>query len=401
MYIHIPFCLRKCLYCDFVSYAGKEKRIPAYFEALQREIEWYARNELFTNYQPYTLYIGGGTPSLAGDELTQWFVSQYQLLSPVPLAESTVEVNPGTVTAGQLTRFRKAGFNRLSIGVQSFDPQELRELGRIHTPEEALSCFYQAREAGFSNLNLDLIFGIPGSTVGAWENSLKRATSLNPEHIALYNLTIEAGTPFWEQRQQGRLLLPDEDMQLEMYETGRNILLEAGYEHYEISNFARPGYRSRHNQIYWRNEEYLGLGTGAHSYLKGHRYWNTTDPDTYIEACFYKDKSVTKNEPVSYPETVEGEECLRFSEKIGETVIMNLRLLEGIDLPAFSRRFGCTLDEHYATTIAKLESLELVVVQENHLRLTPRGVLLSNEVFQEFINSERSKKIIHAPSTDS
>ena len=383
LYLHIPFCVRKCLYCDFVSYAGKEARLPEYFAALRREWEWYRRQEWFAEYSPATLYVGGGTPSLATAELLQIA----KMLFGAPLREATIEVNPGTITLAQLQQLRQAGFNRLSIGVQSLHDGELKILGRIHTRAEAIACYQAARQAGFRNINLDLIFGIPGATLESWQATLQAAIALEPEHLSTYNLTLEAGTPFWELRQRGQLRLPDEDQQLEMYQTGIAALTQAGYEHYEISNFARPGQRCQHNQIYWRNEAYLGLGAGAHSYLNGCRYWNYADLETYwgrsAKALLWRPKQSFGTPSV--PATVAGSERLDLAGEIGETVMLNLRLLDGLDLTAFQQRFGQSLATLFAKPLDKLRALDLVELAEQRLRLTPKGICLSNEVFQEFI----------------
>ncbi|GAK60006.1 oxygen-independent coproporphyrinogen III oxidase [Candidatus Vecturithrix granuli] len=377
IYLHIPFCVKKCAYCDFVSYAGKEEIITPYFDALSQELAWYVQRHLFDDYRPLTLYVGGGTPSLTTPALVRFIQNTEKVWAFDTLQERTIEVNPGTITDSQLPQLRQAGFNRISIGVQSLHNRELEILGRIHTSQEAVSCFQAAREAGFENINLDLIFGIPTSDLASWQATLEQVICLNPEHLSLYNLTIEKETPFWVLQQQGKLVLPDEETQLAMYQTGITLLTQAGYEHYEISNFARPGCRSQHNQIYWRNEEYLGLGAGATSYIRGCRYTNTPAVEDYI-VCATADHA-------PYPATVVTIEKLDFAATIGETIMMNLRLIEGIDLTAFSRRFGIALEEFHVNTLDKLYDLNLIERYKNHIRLTFRGVLLSNEVFQEFL----------------
>ena len=387
LYIHIPFCVRKCLYCDFVSYVGKESDVGRYFEAVHQEFTWYLQHAFFSEYKPVSLYIGGGTPSLVIEELVAFIQAHQKILSSESLREMTIEVNPGTIYFSQFQQLRQVGFNRVSIGVQSLHDTELRTLGRIHTSEEAVMCVDAARRGGFENISIDLIFGVSGSNLMKWKSTLTHVISMNPEHIAIYNLTIEENTPFWEQQQQGILLLPDEDLQLEMYKVGVATLTQAGYEHYEISNFALPGYRSQHNQIYWRNEEYLGLGAGAHSYLKRRRYWNDVGLESYITRNLSTAKTHNAhNGSILYPPPVEGEERLDMKGRIGETVMMNLRLLEGVNLSTFQHRFGQSLESLYTEPLEKLCSLELIEIIENHLRLTPKGILLSNEVFQEFVN---------------
>lgn len=386
LYIHIPFCVQKCAYCDFISYAGQKKRTPAYIYALQQELEWYYHHNVLNDYQFFTLYIGGGTPSLATRELLPFLTTYYPRLVLRSDDESTIEVNPGTITFSQLRQLRQVGINRVSIGIQSFHNSELRQLGRIHSAEEAINSFHAAREADFRNISVDLMFGLPGSTLTQWEESLQRALFLRPEHISLYNLTIEEGTPFWQQHQRGSLSLPDEETQLAQYQTGCRMLTQAGYEHYEISNFAIPGYRSRHNQIYWRNEEYLGLGTGAHSYIQGRRYWNTVRLTDYLQRSTQYSISAEKEKGDVYPLTVDGKECLSKEGTIGETLMMNLRMLDGLDLQWFHERFGQTFETMYQETYETLHTQGLLEIIENHVRLTQKGVLLSNEVFREFIS---------------
>ncbi len=394
LYIHIPFCARKCGYCDFVSYAGKEEKVQSYFEALRQELNWYMHHACFSEYQLYSLYVGGGTPSLVTDQLAAFLEEYRTILLPDCLHEATVEVNPGTVTFSQFQQLCQAGVNRVSIGVQSFHDKDLKLLGRIHTGEEAVACIEAARDAGFQNVSIDLMFGIPNSEFMTWESTLMQAISLKPEHLSLYNLSIEEGTPFWKQQQHGEFLLSDDDLQLTMYELGIAASSEAGYEHYEISNFALPGYRSRHNQIYWRNEEYLGLGAGAHSYLNGRRYWNDSGLEHYLARShsFFEEPVIDSVEGLSkgehpLPPTVKGEEHLDLGGTIGETVMMNLRLIEGIHLSGFQQRFGVALEILYADRIEKLREFELIEIRDDHLRLTSKGIRLSNEVFQEFVKT--------------
>lgn len=384
IYLHTPFCIKKCAYCDFVSYPGKEEKIGAYFVALRQEFDWYVQHRLFDKYRPITLYVGGGTPSLTTNELTGFLRDIEDILILKELRERAIEVNPGAITFAQFQQLHQTGCNRVSIGVQSLDDHELVILGRIHNREEAIACVCAARDAGFENISIDLIFGIPGSDLASWQNTVEQAIRLHPQHLALYNLTIEEKTPFWHLQQQGQLSLPDEETLLAMYEKGIDLLQTAGYEHYEISNFALPGYRSQHNQIYWRNEQYVGLGAGAASYIEGRRYTNTPKIEAYLtNAASIAAGQYQADAP--YPPTVLEAESLDLAGTIGETIMMNLRLLEGIDLKAFQERFGINLQDEYAETLDKLQALNVLKIEENHLRLTAKGVLLSNEVFQEFL----------------
>jgi oxygen-independent coproporphyrinogen-3 oxidase len=380
IYIHVPFCVKKCLYCDFVSYVSTPQERQRYFQALAREIDWYEQHDRLEGYQPATLYVGGGTPSVAIPEIVRLRQRFPRLLTADALEEATIEVNPGTVRVDEGRQLRQAGFNRLSIGVQSFCDAELRRLGRIHTADDARRCVDAARRAGFENISLDLMSGIPGATPDTWLASVRTAIALGPEHVSTYTLTLEPDTPLWRQQAAGQIALPDEDAQIAMYEAGVAALTQAGYEHYEISNFARPGRRSRHNQIYWRNDEYLGLGAAAHSYLHGWRYWNETDLKAYRAQSRAASSAADR-----YPPTAAGAERLDASGTMGETIMLNLRLLQGIDTVAFRRRFGQALESVYAEPVARLQASGLLVWQQQYLRLTPRGIQLSNEVFQEFL----------------
>ncbi len=380
VYLHIPFCVKKCGYCDFASYGDKFQFAHQYVHALGQEIEFYDTRGLLKHYTPLTFYVGGGTPSLLTDEIVQLVATYRRAFYWDSLVEKTIEVNPGAVTDEQLRALRSVGFNRISIGIQSFDHDELLTLGRIHSPAAAVTCFRQAREAGFQNVSIDLMFGIPASTLSSWEQSLRQALALQPEHISLYNLTIEVDTPFDVLRRQERLNLPDEDIQLAMYEHGIQRLSEAGYEHYEISNFARPDRRCQHNQIYWRNEEYLGLGAAAHSYIRNRRYWNTPEVIPYIVKSM---ETVSDDAP--YPASVSGEEYLDLPARMGETIMMNLRMRDGLNLDDFALRFGSQLESVYAGTLDTLLKDGLVEIADRHLRLSLRGLYLSNTVFQEFL----------------
>lgn len=381
IYLHIPFCVQKCLYCDFVSYAGREHEIERYNTALQQEAAWYTQSGRLRDYHPTTLYVGGGTPSVAGAELERLFRAAPDWLRPEQFTETTIEVNPGTLRPGQLHRLRQLGFTRISIGVQSFHDAELRRLGRIHTSADARICFEDARRAGFENISLDLMFGIPGSTLATWEASLQAALTLQPEHLSVYNLTVEEGTPFWEQQQHGGLVLPDEEVQRAMYMHAITLLEAAGFDQYEISNFARPGLLCQHNLVYWHNAEYLGLGVNAHSYLHGCRYWNIPNLNEYIKLA----AAEPFNPARPYPATVAGEERLDLTGRRGETVIMHLRLREGLNLHRFHESFGEDFEMLYASTLDKFTAFGLLEIRDGYVRLTREGLYLSNEIFQEFL----------------
>jgi len=361
IYIHIPFCLRKCPYCDFNSLAVKPFPEEKYVTALIDEIR--DRSEKFRGHTIETVYLGGGTPSLFSPQTIGAILNEIIRNFPVAKeAEITIEANPCSVNREKLSALHALGINRLSLGVQSFRDACLKTLGRIHTAQEAISVFEQAGAAGFENVGVDLICGIPFQTLANWEDDLDKVIALLPEHVSAYQLHVEQGTPFYQSMERGELALPPEEIQTEMLETTRKKLTRAGYEHYEISNYARPGYRSRHNQRYWGGKEYLGIGAGAHSFLKtgwGMRRANIIDPLLYMERA----------------EKTGFEESLNKEEAIEEAIFLGLRQREGIDVKRFEERFGLTLDTHFPS----LEGL----VQEKMgcLTLTPRGLLLSNEVF--------------------
>lgn len=378
LYVHVPFCVRKCAYCDFASYSGRDADLPAYMDALAREAAWHAARGAFDEYAVRTAYVGGGTPSLAADRLADFLAAHRMWLFP-NAEEITIEANPGTIGLPGLRRLFDAGCNRLSIGLQSLHDRELRTLGRIHSRDDALRCVQAARQAGFRNLSLDLMFGIPGATLADWLATLRETIALAPEHISAYNLTIEAGTPFAELREQGKLNVPDDGAQVEMYDAAVAELAAAGYEQYEISNFARPGFRSQHNQIYWRNEEYIGLGAAAHSYLRGCRYWNASALDDYLA------RSRSNAPPSDFPPTVDGHETLDLAGAMGETMMMQLRLRDGVDLRQFQRRFGLSIKAVYGEQIAELCAEGLLEINQTRLRLTMRGVRFANEAAQRFL----------------
>lgn len=373
-YIHVPFCIRKCSYCDFVSYSHDAVTAASYVYALEQEMAGYA--EKFTGDQKKlkSIFIGGGTPTcLSSEQLVSIVEACGRYFTIENFAEITVECNPGTVDSGKFLKLRQAGVNRISIGVQSYQQRLLSFLGRIHDWNQVTQAIRDCRESGIENLNLDLIFGIPGQTIDDWKKSLRRLVDLEPEHISAYNLKIEDGTPLQRAVQEGRIAPCDEELELEMYLYCMDYLIANGYEHYEISNFARPGYQSRHNLTYWRNEEYLGIGPAAHSWLHGRRFSNTENVEVYITR-------LRNGESV-----VDSELNLTKEEEISETVFLGLRLLEGLDLKRFQQRYGVSLTELFPQQIRKLKELGLVELGPERLKLTSKGLPLANEVFAEFI----------------
>ena len=378
LYVHIPFCRAKCAYCDFNSYAGMEHLFAAYTRALLLEAGIAAS---LTSASAETLYVGGGTPTvLPAESLVQVITVCRGLFRLEPGAEVTVEANPGTVDEGYLRELVRAGVNRLSLGVQSFHDDELALLGRIHRAEEATQAVALARKAGFENVNVDLIYGIPGQSLARWRASLERALAMEPEHISLYCLTLEEGTPLFERIARGELPRPDDDLAADMYLLAEELLAGEGFRHYEISNWARPGFECRHNIRYWLNLPYIGLGAGAHSYHRGRRYHNVLHPAEYI-------RRMEKGKPEGeMPPSVAEIEAISTETEMAETVILGLRLVEeGVTFERFAARFGRDLMEVYGREIRELLALGLLEVYERGIRLTPKGRLLGNEAFERFV----------------
>ena len=421
LYFHIPFCTHRCAYCDFNTYARQEQLIPAYVEALCREIEIVGSR--FPGNQGkgdrgkggqavHTIFFGGGTPSLLSpaqfEQILQTVRDHFVLLASVPSGpfgssgssgtsgssetsfplEISLEANPGTVTLDSLRGLRRAGFNRISFGVQSFQPDELRQLERIHDPFDVLNAVRWARQAGFENLNLDLIYGLPEQPLSRWQANVKRAVELHPEHLSLYALTIEESTPYGRWAGQGLLALPDPDLAADMYEWASEYLEGQGYEQYEISNWARPGYQCRHNLQYWRNRPYLGFGAGAHGCANHMRVSDVLRIKTYIERLNPDSRMPEPQFPLS-PATVTQTGLTPFIE-MQETMMLGLRLTqEGVSAQAFRQRFGQDLVAVFGKEINELVGLGLLewarLQTSEVLRLTKRGRLLGNQVFMRFV----------------
>ena len=385
LYVHVPFCAAKCGYCDFNSYAGQEALIPAYAQALLREAEMWST--ACRGWRAETLFFGGGTPSLMPlAELERVLEGVRRHIGLTPDAEITLEANPGTVDEPYLSRLRETGVNRLSLGVQSFRDDELVFLGRIHSAEEARLAYRAARRAGFGNVSLDLIFGLPGQTVDRWLESLDEATGLGPDHLSLYALTVEDGTPLAREVALGRTPAPDPDLQAELYLRSAERLEPAGYEQYEISNWARPGHRCRHNLTYWRNGFWLGLGAGAHSHLPSAngsvRFANTAVPARYVELVeeTWDARRRTDVLTVDDMRQVTFREEDDASRELSDTLVLGLRLCEGVSLTDLRRRFGKAALDCYAAAFEEAASLGLLEPLDGRLRLTARGRLLANEV---------------------
>jgi oxygen-independent coproporphyrinogen-3 oxidase len=399
LYVHIPFCRKKCAYCDFCSFAGRESLHEPYLAALEREILACA-----PGIHGRTLYVGGGTPTaLPATALARLIKKVRHSFSLSPGTEVTVEANPGTIDGASLKRLRQAGVNRLSLGVQSLNDRLLRLLGRIHSAVEAERAVRDARAAGYNNLSLDLMLGLPQQSLADWQESLERVLAWQPEHLSLYALTVEPGTPLAAQIEGGALDAPDEDLAADMYEWAEERLEGAGYLHYEISNGARPGCESQHNLIYWRNEPYLGLGAGAHSWYAGRRWANVEDPAAYIARLSDSqraDPAFSSSPPWSIRGGLRGGAAVEIQEidrrtAMSETMMMGLRLLqEGVSDARFRQRFGVSLEDVYHAEIEAAIAEGLLergassgATGEgvNGVRLTRRGHLLGNRVFVRFV----------------
>lgn len=368
LYIHIPFCIRKCLYCDFPSFSGMESVFDDYVRMLCREID-----ETYSDYRGMevkSIFVGGGTPSVLPPALlgriSDKIFSRFDVDSR---AEITIETNPGTLDAKKLAEMKSMYFNRLSMGLQAWQDRLLKKLGRIHTADEFETNFLQARDAGFKNINVDLMFALPAQSLDDWQETLEKVIKLRPEHISAYSLIIEEGTPFFDMFDRGELKETDEETDRKMYYLAKEMLSDKGYKQYEISNFAKEGFECYHNKVYWRTEEYQGFGLGAHSYSDGVRFHNTYDMKEYLRGEGLRlDK-----------------EFLSIEEKQEEFMFMGLRMNEGVSEAEFMRRFGESMDSVYGDEIKELISEELLVKKGGRLSLTDRGVDISNSVFEKFI----------------
>lgn len=391
LYFHIPFCQHRCSYCDFNTYAGLEALIPEYISALCHEVELCAQSAQ-ERLAVHTVFFGGGTPSLVSVEGLERVITIIDRdFSIQPGAEITLEANPGTVSLGFLRDLRSLGVNRLSLGMQSAQPGELRLLERQHDLADLIQAVGWARQAGFMNLNLDLIYGIPCQTIALWEGSLRMALSLEPEHLSLYALTLENGTPLEHWISRGLVVMPDEDLSADQYEIASSMLEAAGFVQYEISNWAKQdaagkNWACQHNLQYWRLLPYLGFGAGAHGFARGVRTANILSPRAYIQRLWGEDDLLER----SFPATPAAVDILPIDRQreMGEYMMMGLRLVEeGISEAGFRERFGTTLDSEYAPAINRLLKRGLLErdQEQSRLRLTRRARLVANQVFCEFI----------------
>ena len=381
LYIHVPFCIKKCAYCDFLSAPAGEEERQRYVETMIKEIQGYRKK--YQEYCVTTIFVGGGTPSvLSGEQIKEVFNALRASFVIDAQAEITIEVNPGTVTEEKVEAWMQAGVNRISIGLQSVNDEELQMLGRMHTYKDFLNTYHLLRDKGFNNLNIDLISAIPGQTLESWKKTLSTVAELEPEHISAYSLIVEEGTPFYtiygEGGADGNLEsmvqpLPDEETERFIYEETEMILQKYGYDRYEISNYAKPGYACRHNEGYWRRVNYLGVGLGASSLIENQRFRNFSTYDTYMDAI--------QNQKLFHEEV----KSLSVTDEMEEFMFLGLRMMSGISREEFQKKFGKKIETVYEKQIQQLKKDGLIEFVENRIRLTKRGIDISNYVFEQFL----------------
>ena len=395
LYLHFPFCVRKCRYCDFLSFPSDEAGREIYLERLKEEIK--ARGAIYQDYNIETLFIGGGTPSLmTGQQLTELLDTVRVSFHVSPVGEWTMECNPGTTDAETLRIYRNAGINRLSFGLQSMNDEELKYLGRIHTAKQFAENYQAARRVGFENINIDLMSALPGQTTASWLDTLNKAAAFEPEHLSAYSLIIEEGTPFWDLYGDDRSgeadvdgiiadggagrkgkaaisALPDEDSERQMYHLTKRILAEKGYERYEISNYARKGFECRHNLIYWQRKDYLGLGLGAASLLGMERFSNTADMQEYLKNSSAPEK-IRKNR-----------ELLTREDEMAEFMFLGLRMTQGVSKKEFQEYFGTAIENIYGEVLKKYKKQGLLLEESGRIFLSREGIHVSNAVMAEFL----------------
>lgn len=391
LYVHIPFCVRKCNYCDFLSMPADHTVRERYVQALKNELLFYANG--IADRKLETIYFGGGTPSvLSPEQLEELLSTVYKLYDVNEDAEITVEINPATIDYGGLHKIKDAGFNRLSIGLQSANDEELKLLGRIHTYEQFLDTYHNARRAGFTNINIDCMSSLPGQRLDTYLDSLHKIINLQPEHISSYSLILEEGTPFYQRFHDHAEEYFDEDLDRQMYHETKRILRENGYERYEISNYAKKGFESRHNSGYWMRIPYLGVGLGASSFLAGKRTKNIDDMESYLSfwlekkdniGRYHSDRPEKKANAVSYCEV---EEVTR-EDAMAEYFFLGLRMSEGVSIQAFEKEFGISVFERYGQELDLCQKEKLLTVDPHtdRIALTDFGMDVSNWVFEKFV----------------
>lgn len=381
IYIHIPFCVKKCDYCDFLSCPADDEIKKRYVAALCREIEW--AKDCLKEYLVDTVFIGGGTPSILEASYIEKILRTLKDSANVSdNAEITIECNPGTVTGEKLETYKKAGINRISLGLQSANDEELKSIGRIHNYNEFKESFNLARLAGFKNINVDLMSALPGQTLDSYKDTLAKIVTLNPDHISAYSLIVEDETPLKDRVESGEVKLPSEDEEREMYYYTKEFLGKTGYKRYEISNYSKDGYECRHNIGYWKRVEYLGFGIGAASLFKGERFSNTSDINRYMNIL---EKDDVLNADEIWEAINESTETLSQNDEMEEFMFLGLRMTEGISKVDFKNDFGKDIESVYGTILDKLEKQELINQNKERVWLTDRGIDISNQVLANFL----------------
>ena len=381
IYIHIPFCKQKCYYCDFVSFSNKEEYIEKYVETVKREIDSYD----LSNYNITTIYIGGGTPSKIPSEKIQEILEKIKQKIPKNQTkwediEITIELNPGTVDEEKIKRYKEIGINRLSIGLQSTNNKLLKEIGRIHTFEDFKDTYDTVKKVGFENINVDLMIGLPNQTISDVKDSLNEIIKLNPTHVSVYSLIVEENTKMEQLINNKELQLPDEELERQMYWYVKNTLELNGYNHYEISNFAKEGKESRHNLNCWEQKEYIGLGLAAYSYLNGVRYGNTSNIEGYINVQDFFNRSELEESDIRIVDEVQSLE-----DKRKEYMLLGLRKIEGVSIQKFKEKFVENPIFLFRKELEKLVNEELIAIDGDCIRLTNKGLDLANIVWEEFV----------------
>lgn len=371
LYIHIPFCVSKCYYCDFSSFANMEDRINPYIDSLITELELY--KEILKDYNIKTIFIGGGTPSSIDPKHINRIMDYiHNNFNSYKVEEITIEANPGTLNKEKIQLYKNSGINRVSMGAQTLDDNFLKSIGRSHKVEDIYDSFKLLRKLGINNINIDLMFGLPNQSVGDVMNSLKKVINLGVEHISYYGLILEEDTHLNNLYNQGKIKFPNEDIEREMYHKSREYLVGNGYKHYEISNYSLVGYESKHNNVYWDVLPYLGIGLNSHSNLNGKRFWNTGDIKLYIEQL----------NNIKFP--IENEELIHKEMEISEYCILGLRKISGINKKNFKKRFGIEIEELYLNEIKKHENGGLLLNNCKNIQLSKKGLDLSNQVEIDF-----------------
>ena len=370
IYIHIPFCKQKCYYCDFVSYCNKDNLIEKYIQAVKKEIQL---QEIIKEID--TIYIGGGTPSYIEAKYIKEILEEIKTKNISKEAEITIEVNPGTVKLEKLQEYKNCGINRLSIGLQSTQNNLLKTIGRIHNFEEFLETYKMARKIGFKNINVDLMLGLPNQKISDLKESLEKVLELKPEHISVYSLIVEENTPIADKIEKNELILPEEETERNMYWYVKNTLELNGFDHYEISNFAKKGFESKHNLNCWEQQEYIGIGTAAHSYVENVRYSNTENLEKYIDNI---EQGTPENNKIIH-------EVQNENDKKKEFMLLGLRKIDGIKISEFKKVFGDNPIYLFRNELKKLSDEELIEIYDDIIRLTNKGIDLANLVWEEFI----------------